>query len=71
MNHAMICSDQTIELDYFGCSRKRRYTTENAAFRVILRIAKFVGPQRTYPCQHCGGWHITTMTSDITGKRIK
>jgi hypothetical protein len=44
---------------------KTRLTTEEAADDLLQQIARTDGtrpkrPVRSYPCQHCGGWHLTS-----------
>lgn len=51
-----------------GCTGKKFYSTQSNANKFALRNARFGGPQRVYECPHCFGWHLSTMTSDLTGK---
>lgn len=43
---------------------KRRYTSEGLAAMELLFITtkstRHHVPVRSYPCEHCGGWHLTS-----------
>jgi len=52
------------------CTRygnKLRYSSREAAENVLRRIAATGSPkqgaQRAYPCDVCGGWHVTSRRS--------
>lgn len=45
-----------------ACARKMRYETEKQAWGVIrARATAEPAALYSYPCTHCGGWHITRM----------
>jgi hypothetical protein len=49
------------------CQNKTRYTSEDFALKDIERIqsksARDKVPQRTYKCNICGFWHLTSQVS--------
>lgn len=42
---------------HLGCSSKVRYTSEEDANKVGLKVD--ASRMRSYYCQQCGGWHLT------------
>jgi len=51
-----------------GCQRsKTLYTSYRRAARTVGRRNQDAGPLRIYWCPPCGGWHITSQTSQPEG----
>jgi len=45
----------------YQCQRKVRYETKKAVRWALLRLWKKGRPERSfYPCEVCGGFHITS-----------
>jgi hypothetical protein len=44
-----------------SCEEKRLYITEREAILGLLKVKKIHGKrQRTYQCNKCKGWHLTS-----------
>lgn len=52
------------------CERKRRYDSEDAAWRAArsLRRAKAETNIEAYPCQHCRGYHVGHCSTGAYGR---
>jgi hypothetical protein len=48
-------------LRFKACTSKRRFATRGDAHACQPR-------QRPYQCEHCGGWHLTSMTDKKRAK---
>lgn len=42
-------------------TRKARFPSFDAAVAAAVRVSRWVGPLRCYPCPHCKGWHLTRL----------
>lgn len=45
-----------------GCRGKRRYTSQTAAVRALIRLGN--AGLGSYPCRVCGGWHVGNSRRD-------
>ncbi len=47
-----------------GCTRKVRFATEDEAIGAAIRVSCNSGrPMRTYRCDRCGGYHLTSQVA--------